>query len=132
MEKCGLSLSQSSHTALASKYKTTASLISGKELAKLEMQRGNFHGTCGRVKRTAEIVQEANVDGLIWNYTYTCRPSSLPSLLLKHFVEKETGIPVLSLETDLADSRTYSAGALQTRVETFAETLRARKTSRKA
>jgi benzoyl-CoA reductase/2-hydroxyglutaryl-CoA dehydratase subunit BcrC/BadD/HgdB len=49
------------------------------------------------------------------------------SELLKQFVEKETGVPVLSLETDLADSRSYSAEAMRTRVETFAEMLRARK-----
>lgn len=51
------------------------------------------------------------------------------SHLLKQFVEKQTGIPVLSLEMDVYDSRTYSAAALRTRVETFADMLRARKAS---
>jgi benzoyl-CoA reductase/2-hydroxyglutaryl-CoA dehydratase subunit BcrC/BadD/HgdB len=47
--------------------------------------------------------------------------------LLKEFVESETGLPVLSLETDIYDSRTYSAEALRTRVEAFAEMLLQRK-----
>jgi benzoyl-CoA reductase/2-hydroxyglutaryl-CoA dehydratase subunit BcrC/BadD/HgdB len=42
-------------------------------------------------------------------------------------VEETTGIPVMSLEIDAYDSRNYSAAALRTRVEAFAEMLRARK-----
>ena len=55
--------------------------------------------------------------------------SSQTSHLLKQFVEKETGIPVLSSAFDLADSRIYSAEALRTKVETFADTLRIKKAS---
>lgn len=51
------------------------------------------------------------------------------SHLLKQFVEKETGIPILSIEMDMYDSMIYSAAALRTRVETFADMLIARKRS---
>ena len=60
---------------------------------------------------------------------YNCRPVASTSHLLKQFVEKETGIPVLSLEFDGYDSRNYSAESMRTKVETFAEMLRARKAS---
>jgi len=129
IESCGLSIPQTYLAATTSKYRRGTPFIAGEILAKEEMARGSFHSNYGVVTRAAEIIQEANVDGVIWNYLYNCRPISLPAYLLKRFVEKETGIPVLALEFDLADSRTYSAGALRTRVETFAEMLRARKAS---
>jgi benzoyl-CoA reductase/2-hydroxyglutaryl-CoA dehydratase subunit BcrC/BadD/HgdB len=93
------------------------------------MLGGMFRSNYGFIKSTAEVVQETNLDGIIWNYLFNCRPLFQPSHLLKQFVERETRIPVLSLETDIYDSRTYSAEALRTRVETFAEILRVRKKS---
>jgi benzoyl-CoA reductase/2-hydroxyglutaryl-CoA dehydratase subunit BcrC/BadD/HgdB len=80
----------------------------------------------GLVKSASELTKEIHLDGIIWNSLFNCRPLSQPSHLFERLVEKETGIPVLSLEMDIYDSRTYSAGALRTRVEAFAEMLRAR------
>jgi benzoyl-CoA reductase/2-hydroxyglutaryl-CoA dehydratase subunit BcrC/BadD/HgdB len=51
-------------------------------------------------------------------------------LLIQH-AAKETDIPILSLESDLADDRTYSAESQRTRVETYAEMLKARKAATK-
>jgi benzoyl-CoA reductase/2-hydroxyglutaryl-CoA dehydratase subunit BcrC/BadD/HgdB len=93
------------------------------------MERGIYHGTYGLIKRFAEAAQETGVDGVIFNYLIDCRVLGQPSHLLKQFVEKETGVPVLALEMELADSRTYSAETLRTKVETFADMLRARKAS---
>ena len=132
MESCGLSIPQTYLAAMTSKYRRETPFISGEILAKEELVRGSFHGAYGVVTRVAEIAREANIDGIIWNYLYNCRPISLPAYLVKRIVEKETGIPVLALEFDLSDNRTYSAGALRTRVETFAEMLRARKVSARA
>lgn len=47
--------------------------------------------------------------------------------MVKKEIEEKLRIPVLNLEWDLYDTRDYSAGALRTRVETFAEMLRANK-----
>ena len=127
IEGCGLSIPQTYLAAIMSKYRRSTPLVSGEILAREELARGSFHGNCGVVTRVAEIIRETKVDGIIWNYLYNCRPISQPVYLLKHFVERETGVPVLALESDLADSRTYSAETLRTRVETFAEMLRLRK-----
>ena len=127
IEECGLSVPQTFLAAVYAKYRRSTPTISGEILAKEELARGSFHSLYGVVNRAAEVVQEINLDGVIWNYLYNCRPLSLPSHVLKKFVEEATGVPVLSLESDLADSRSYSAEALRTRVETFGEMLRARK-----
>jgi len=72
------------------------------------------------------------MDGVIWGYLYHCRPLAQSSHFLKKWVEETTGLPTLSLEMDIYDSRNYSAAALRTRVETFAEMLRARRSSARA
>ena len=127
MEECGLSLPMNFYTALSAKFWKKAPTITGEALAREEMTRGSYHGTYGLIKRASEVVREFDVDGLIWNYIYNCRPVALTSHLLKNFVEKETGKPVLSLEMDPYDRRTYTAAALKTKVETFAEMLRAKR-----
>ena len=127
IEDCGLSIPVTFLTELSAKYRKAMPFISGELLAQSEMARGSFHGNYGVIVRASEVIQEAGIDGVIWNYLFNCRPIGQPAYMLKRFVEKETGVPVLPLEFDLADSRTYSAGALRTRVETFTEMLRARK-----
>jgi len=89
---------------------------------------GLFHssfGTCHRM--AANLEQVKGIDGFIYNYQFNCRPVAQVSHCLKSWVEEKTGIPCLSLENDIADSRSYSAAAMRTRVETFAEMLKARK-----
>ena len=101
----------------------------GEILAEREMRAGIYHSSYSIVKRCAEGVEALNIDGVIWNYLYNCRPVAQTSHFLKKWVEDKTGVPVLSLEMDLYDSRSYSAANLRTKVETFAEMLRARKAS---
>jgi len=67
------------------------------------------------------------IDGVLWGYQYNCRPIALGSHLFKQFIEEETGVPVLSLEMDLYESRSYGVENLRTKVETFAEILKAKK-----
>jgi hypothetical protein len=46
---------------------------------------------------------------------------------MRKWVEESTGVPTLCLENDIYDPRSYSAAAMRTRVETFAQMLKARK-----
>ena len=99
----------------------------GEQRAEIEMRVGFYHSNYAMAKRWSEVTQDSKVDGFIWNYLFNCRPIASTSHLLKKVVEEETGIPVLSLEVDIYDSRYYSPASLRTRVETFADILRARK-----
>lgn len=134
IENLGLSIPGALHTLMGSKKMGgKASLISGEMLAKRELGAGTFHSTYGYIKGAAgaaqEVADKLSVDGVIWSYIFNCRPIAQSSYLLKQFIEKETRIPVLLLEMDMYDSRTYSAGALMTRVEAFADMLRCSKAS---
>jgi benzoyl-CoA reductase/2-hydroxyglutaryl-CoA dehydratase subunit BcrC/BadD/HgdB len=103
----------------------------GEEIAEREMRLGIYHSNYGLANRWIKAVEELGIDGSIWGYQFNCRPLAQPSHFLPKFVAEQTGVPCLSLEMDYYDSRTYSAGSLRTRVETFAEILRARKASAK-
>ena len=69
------------------------------------------------------------------------RPSELAELRRKgikvvghppgDYLPEELGIPVLPLEWDCYDARDYSAESLRTRIETFAEVVRARKAAKR-
>jgi len=107
----------------------TTYLTPGEIQADREMLIGSYNSSYALVKRCADAVKMLNIDGVLWGYLYNCRPSAVTSHFLKDYLEKLTGVPTLSLEMDIYDSRNYSAAALRTRVETFAEMLRAKQAS---
>ena len=102
----------------------------GEQRAEIEMGLGFYHSIYGLIKRCSEVTEALKVDGFISNYLFNCRPVASASHLLKKYIEEETGIPVLSLEMDIYDSRYYSPSSLKTRVETFADILRAKKAAK--
>ena len=95
--------------------------------ADAELKRGLFHSTYGIYYFTREGCRSWDVDGVVWSWPFSCRPFAITSVMYKKLLEEELGIPVLSLEMDLADNRAIGAEALRTRLETFAEVLLARK-----
>jgi len=130
IENTGLAVPQTYFTVPPPKAKARTSYATvGEIMAENEMRGGLYHSSYGAAKRTEMATEYSKLDGIIFNYPFNCRPAAQMSHTLKKWVEENTGIPALSLENDLYDSRSYSAAALRTRVETFAEMLRARKAS---
>jgi hypothetical protein len=101
----------------------------GEMIADHELAAGAYHGTDAFIKIFVRGNELMKLDGFIWNYLYNCRPVALTSHNLKKYLEEKTGLPVLSLEEDNFDSRAYSAASLRTKVETFAEMLKAKRKS---
>ena len=130
IEDAGLAMSASSSSVIPPLDAATPQPTLGEEIADRQLMIGPYHSTHGLVKLMEHAVKATQVDGLIWNYLYNCRPMALTSQLLKKWIEETTGVPTLSLESDIYDSRSYSAGTLKTKVEAFAEMLRARKHSK--
>jgi benzoyl-CoA reductase/2-hydroxyglutaryl-CoA dehydratase subunit BcrC/BadD/HgdB len=99
----------------------------GEQRAQRGMIDGFYHSSFGIVRRVEEAVKTLKADGVIWNYQYNCRPLSITSHIVEKWVEEQTGVPVLSLESDIYDGSSYSAASLRIRVEAFAELLKSRK-----
>jgi benzoyl-CoA reductase/2-hydroxyglutaryl-CoA dehydratase subunit BcrC/BadD/HgdB len=77
--------------------------------------------------RLKQVCKEAGLDGVILNYPIGCRDLCIAPIKGKELITKELGIPVLLLETDHVDTRSYNAEAMRSRVEAFAEILKAAK-----
>jgi hypothetical protein len=103
----------------------------GEIVADYELATGSFHGTDGMIKMVEAGAKVMKLDGFIANYPYNCRIGALQSHNQKKYMEEKTGLPVLALEYDIFDSRAYSAASLRTKVETFADMLKAKKKSAK-
>jgi hypothetical protein len=101
----------------------------GEKMADYELAAANYHGTDAVIKRFEESAKVVKLDGFIVNYLYNCRPAALTSHNQKKYLEEKIGLPVLSLEEDNFDSRAYSAASLRTKVETFADMLKAKRKS---
>jgi len=128
MEEAGLALSTSVLTVPCRKREPGMEFSSlGEERAEWAMRDGNYHSMFALAKRFEDAARQFDLDGVICGYLYNCRPIALGSHLIKQWVEEKTGIPTLSLEIDIYDSRNYSAASLRTRVEAFVEMLLARK-----
>jgi benzoyl-CoA reductase/2-hydroxyglutaryl-CoA dehydratase subunit BcrC/BadD/HgdB len=90
-----------------------------RELAKKYLWFG-CEGVCYWIDLALYFVQEYRIDGVVLSYTPCCRPLYIPQLEIKNTL-KQSGIPVLVLDNDMADERTYAAGQIKTRVEAFIE-----------
>jgi len=132
MEDTGLAIKVIPASLSLSLDETTPQSTLGEEIADRQLKMGAYHSSFGVVKIVENAVRVLKLDGLIWSYLYNCRPLAMTSHFLKKWVEETTGIPTLALEMDIYDSRNYSAGTLRTKVEAFAEMLRARKAMAKA
>jgi len=101
----------------------------GEKRAQIAMGGGMYHSSYGTLKRVEEGLKHTELDGVLYNYQFSCRPMACNSKLMKEHLEKETGLPTLLLDMDIYDDRNYSAGALRTRLEAFAEMLKAKKSA---
>ena len=130
IENTGLAMPASFFSTPPPKLKSSVVCSTfGEKMADTEMKTGLYHSTYATTKRLEMATDYMDFDGIICNYQFNCRPAAIMSHIAKKWVEENTGLPVLSLENDIYDTRSFSAGAMRTRVETFAEMLRARKTT---
>ena len=72
-----------------------------------------------------KALKRYNLDGILVVLAYSCRIGSSDGGMVKDAIVKETGLPCLVLEADIWDPRYYTPAQLQTRIESFAETVKA-------
>ena len=81
---------------------------------------------CGPVERRIALLQrlarDYTVDGAVNPCHWGCRQGSGARGLIERGL-REVGVPVLNLEVDCVDPRSFAPGQLQTRIEAFAELL---------
>jgi benzoyl-CoA reductase/2-hydroxyglutaryl-CoA dehydratase subunit BcrC/BadD/HgdB len=109
------------------KYKTKYTKFSDKIAATLQ-KTGLYCSTWGFIRQTLQYPRELKIDGAIICYSTSCRLYTIPPLMMKKSLQKEfDDFPVLLLEGEVYDNRNYSAAQIRTRVETFAQLIRPRR-----
>ena len=128
IQNLGLAVPAQLHIPLVAQEMTPVESTTPEEqMAEFALKRMVFKGSASMIEYIKTVCEDWNLDGAIMSYQFSCRPITTIALMTKEKIMKELGIPVLVLEMDVLDPRDYSAGQLKTRVETFAELLKARK-----
>jgi benzoyl-CoA reductase/2-hydroxyglutaryl-CoA dehydratase subunit BcrC/BadD/HgdB len=75
------------------------------------------------LERIVTLVHQFDVDGMVMHSNRSCKPYSLGQYDLAGRIKEETGIPVVIIEADMVDSRSYAEEQVRTRIEAFLESL---------
>lgn len=93
--------------------------------ADINLRIGSRRSAIAYCKQIISACREFQLDGLIMQYHVACHMYDIFPLKLKEMAQKELGIPVLLLEGDWYETRDYSAEGYRTRLESFAEMVKA-------
>ncbi len=77
-----------------------------------------------KIEKIGGLIDAFQADGLVIHSNRSCKPDALGSFDLQRAITERFGIPVLVFESDHADSRAFSEGAIDTRISAYMETLR--------
>ncbi|CAA7601203.1 FldB/FldC dehydratase alpha/beta subunit [Acididesulfobacillus acetoxydans] len=80
-----------------------------------------------RARQMIELIRDFGADGFVMHSNRSCKPYSLVQEVIRRRVVRETGVPGLVVEADMADPRAYAEEPVRNRVEAFLETLAAQK-----
>lgn len=106
----------------SSMYKSVWDIIAAKNL------NSSMHASAAiKIDEFKKQCEHSNVDGLIIAALVKCRTQAIHPRKAKEIIEKDLGIPVLAIEFDNLDSREYTPEFFKSRVDPFAEMLKARK-----
>lgn len=73
----------------------------------------------------SRMIEKYSVDGMVMHSNRSCKPYSLGQYDLRRMITRRTGVPVLIIEADMVDERSFSESQIDTRIDAFMETLRA-------
>ena len=79
-----------------------------------------------RAERMVRQIVDYGADAFVMHCNRSCKPYSLGQYALRRLVAERAGVPGLVVESDMCDSRSYSEGAVQTRIQAFMESLEGR------
>jgi benzoyl-CoA reductase/2-hydroxyglutaryl-CoA dehydratase subunit BcrC/BadD/HgdB len=98
-----------------------------RELAKLMMHFPYNYNLETRIKYFENIVDEYKLDGVILHENMSCRPSCVGMIDLKNAIQRDKGIPVWILSSDMNDPRAWADEPMKNRLESFIELMEANK-----
>jgi benzoyl-CoA reductase/2-hydroxyglutaryl-CoA dehydratase subunit BcrC/BadD/HgdB len=89
------------------------------ELLSMHLQRSMYNPPARRIPLIIDECKRLNVDGVLDRFHVGCRTVAGDALMIKNAITKELGIPVLILERDDFDSRSYNHNLFKRQLEVF-------------
>jgi len=80
-----------------------------------------------KVERLLRMVKEYSIDGLVSHGTRSCRANTIGQIHLNASIQKHLRIPFLNLVSDMVDLRDYSEAQWRMQIDSFMDTVKARK-----
>jgi len=124
VESCGLAIAASARSQTTDQAPPQYEDV-WERAAEITLRSGG--SVTATVSLMKDLIETWKVDGVIINTISVCRWFNFWPLKLKQVVERDLGVPVLALEHDPYDSRDYTPEQFRSRVEPFAEMLKARR-----
>ena len=72
------------------------------------------------------MIKFYDVDGFVMHSNRSCKPYSFGQLDIQRMVLEKAGIPVLMIEADMTDPRSFSLSQVETRIDAFMEIIKGR------
>ena len=94
-------------------------------------RRATANKVTRNVQTVLDLVKEFSCDGVVLNIQTSCRPQSVGQKAGIEMLHKHINVPVLLLESDMADERNFSITEFNARVDAFIETVDAKKYPRR-
>ncbi len=73
-----------------------------------------------------DMIRFYDVNGLVMHSNRSCKPYSFGQMDIMNIVRKKTGIPVLMIEADMVDPRSFSQSQVENRIDAFMEIIKQR------
>lgn len=70
-----------------------------------------------------KLIKDYNADGVVMHRTITCRAASFGQIHIRREIARHLNIPVLQIESDMADTRLWSDARIKTEITAFLELL---------
>ncbi|MCG8563468.1 MAG: 2-hydroxyacyl-CoA dehydratase [Desulfobacterales bacterium] len=75
-------------------------------------------------EQVLDMVDHYRVDGLVMHSNRSCKPYSFGQMDIAQIVRDRADIPVILLEADMTDPRSFSHGQMDTRIDAFMEMIK--------
>ncbi len=74
-----------------------------------------------------DMIRFYDVDGFVMHSNRSCKPYSFGQMDIMKIVREKAGIPVLMIEADMVDPRSFSQSQVETRIDAFMEIIKQRR-----
>ena len=75
------------------------------------------------IQRVLDFIRDYKIDAIVDHGSVSCRATTIGQIHQRNVLREHVKVPILYIETDIIDSRTFSEAHLKGQIDAFVETL---------